>query len=232
MSADPREKTLKLIRAKDAIEAELKSLAEELNSTSAEGPATVDNEGFPRADLDVYDVRQKRHRFNCLQTDHKQIMASIEEVRAQSVTELSADPPPPPYQNQGKEDLNLSSVLDVISHSTTTKTDTTDSGASMEELANAFAIVNEVAPGGPAEEAGLLVNDLLFKVGDIDYQNHRNLAAVGQLIQASEGQTVPIIVLRQPLASLALENYQPVEIALTPQSWAGRGLLGCHLLPR
>ena len=35
-------------------------------------------QGFPRADIDVYNARQKRHRLACIQTDHKALMAQVE----------------------------------------------------------------------------------------------------------------------------------------------------------
>ena len=43
-----------------------------------------------------------------------------------------------------------------------------------------------------------------------------------QVLAASEGQAVPTALLR---------NGMPVLLILTPQRWAGRGLLGCHLQP-
>lgn len=38
----------------------------------------VDTNGFPRNDLDVYQVRAARHQIICLQNDLKEIMAAIE----------------------------------------------------------------------------------------------------------------------------------------------------------
>ena len=40
-------------------------------------------ESLSQADIDLYAVRTKRHRLNCLQTDHKQSMAQIEKALAQ-----------------------------------------------------------------------------------------------------------------------------------------------------
>ena len=39
----------------------------------------VDSEGYPRQDIDVYQVRHARHQIICLQNDHKEIMKKIEE---------------------------------------------------------------------------------------------------------------------------------------------------------
>nr|CAD7576342.1 unnamed protein product [Timema californicum] len=39
----------------------------------------VDSEGYPRQDIDVYQVRHARHKIICLLNDHKAIMKEIEE---------------------------------------------------------------------------------------------------------------------------------------------------------
>ncbi len=38
----------------------------------------VDAEGYPRADIDVYNIRIMRNRRDCLQNDLRQIMREIE----------------------------------------------------------------------------------------------------------------------------------------------------------
>lgn len=73
----------RLSREKEAAEAEIAGIVEELtsgvNPGGVSGPL-VDAEGFPRADIDVYRVRHLRHRLACLQTDHKAVMRRIEQV--------------------------------------------------------------------------------------------------------------------------------------------------------
>ena len=39
----------------------------------------VDAEGFPRSDIDIYEVRKARHDLACLQTDHQALMKKIEQ---------------------------------------------------------------------------------------------------------------------------------------------------------
>jgi 26S proteasome non-ATPase regulatory subunit 9 len=206
------------------------------NSPSPEGapPAgikgsLVDKEGFPRADIDIYAVRNKRQRLNHLQTDHKQIMKQIEEALAQVNSGYSTAPvAAPSTSSSGAEASAMSSTQTAQSPPVAPEAATAINYESTEQMiASAFALVNEVAAGGPAEQAGLLKNDLVLKIGEIDFSNHRNLAAVGQLIQSSSGQVVPVLVLRGSEA-----DYQQVPISLTPQPWSGRGTLGCHLLPR
>ena len=50
----------------------------------------VDAEGFPRSDIDVYEVRKARHDLACLQTDHQALMKKIE----QGLYSLHADAKP------------------------------------------------------------------------------------------------------------------------------------------
>lgn len=68
------------------LEAEVAAIVEELtsgpNAPGVSGPL-VDAEGFPRADIDVYRVRHQRHRFACLQTDHRAVMAQLEALLPQ-----------------------------------------------------------------------------------------------------------------------------------------------------
>ncbi|MEE6521813.1 hypothetical protein FKM82_020135 [Ascaphus truei] len=44
-----------------------------------DGPL-VDREGFPRDDVDIYQVRTVRHNIICLQNDHRALMREIEEA--------------------------------------------------------------------------------------------------------------------------------------------------------
>jgi len=51
----------------------------------------------------------------------------------------------------------------------------------------AFAEVDGVAPDSPAAEAGLQRRDRIVKFGHVTSANHRNLAAVGEIVNQSEG---------------------------------------------
>lgn len=39
----------------------------------------VDEEGYPRSDVDLYLVRSQRHELNCLRTDHRVLRTDIEQ---------------------------------------------------------------------------------------------------------------------------------------------------------
>lgn len=66
------------------MEVEMEALISYLNSDACKqvglkGPL-VDEEKFPRSDIDVYAVREARHRIYCLQNDHKEVELEIEKA--------------------------------------------------------------------------------------------------------------------------------------------------------
>ena len=85
--ASPRELLEMMMKERDRLEAEAEAIRCELESAPDGGgrPAgmrgsLVDDEGFPRADVDVYRVRTLRNCLACIQTDHKALMAKIEKL--------------------------------------------------------------------------------------------------------------------------------------------------------
>lgn len=50
-----------------------------------------------------------------------------------------------------------------------------------------FAKVNSVAPGSPAEQAGLKAGDEIRNFGYVNRTNHDNLKKVGECVQGNEG---------------------------------------------
>ena len=86
-----------------------------------------------------------------------------------------------------------------------------------------FALVDSVAPAGPAATAGLQVGDRLLRFGGLHAENHDQLKALGRLTQRSAGSKVVVILLR------AGSDLPAVKICLRPCTWDGPGLLGCHL---
>ena len=51
----------------------------------------------------------------------------------------------------------------------------------------AFAKVNSVVAGSPADDAGLRAGDEIFRFGDVDWLNHEKLSKVATTVQANEG---------------------------------------------
>jgi len=101
---------------------------------------------------------------------------------------------------------------------------------SEEESQIPFAKLNSVAPNSPAGDAGLKEGDEIVKFGSINVANHRNLQAVAEMVPevASNSRTIELIVLRGDA-----NNNSKIRkhCMLRPRPWAGRGLLGCHIVP-
>jgi 26S proteasome regulatory subunit N4 len=68
-----------LIKKKDRIEARIKSINDELDSLGVGlRGKLVDDQGYPRNDIDLYQVRELRNEHARLQTDHVALMKEIE----------------------------------------------------------------------------------------------------------------------------------------------------------
>ncbi|XP_041361741.1 26S proteasome non-ATPase regulatory subunit 9-like [Gigantopelta aegis] len=189
-----------LMKKKNELESSIKELHELLDSQKGVGTdgILVDNEDFPRADIDVYSVRHARRQLACFQNDHKDVMLEIENelyrihaaARQQRGGEESMDTQPPP------------------------------SGGSKQRLP--FAVIDRVEPGSPAQQSGLDVGDEVVLFGSISAENFDSLQTIGALVQHSKGNSISLTVLRKG---------QEVRLSLTPQTWSGRGLLGCNIVP-
>ncbi|KAJ6264422.1 26S proteasome non-ATPase regulatory subunit [Drechslerella dactyloides] len=90
-----------------------------------------------------------------------------------------------------------------------------------------FAVVNNVFPSSPAEEAGLKPGDKVKRFGSVGALNHEKLAKVATEVQQHENRVISVLVSRA-----FGDGEQDLELSLTPRrDWGGRGMLGCHLLP-
>ena len=173
------------------------------------GLTTLD--GFPRADIDVAQIRTTRTRIIRLKNDYKDVMAKLEVV----VHEHFA---------AGKSAESLPPVSTAPSEAATT---TGQAPASTQPLASAieppFARVNTVVENSPADTAGLKAGDKVTRFGYVDWTNHERLGKVAHVVQQNENHMILVKVLR---------DGQMVRLELTPRrDWGGRGLLGCHLVP-
>lgn len=76
-----KEQVKKLIERKDQIERTINDNGQILIANENVGmkESLLDENGFPRNDIDVYQVRHARHAIICLQNDLKALMKEIEE---------------------------------------------------------------------------------------------------------------------------------------------------------
>ncbi|KAJ8415525.1 hypothetical protein AAFF_G00425050 [Aldrovandia affinis] len=192
-----------LVKKKDSIEEQIKAYYDVLEDQGVgiEGPL-IDFEGYPRADVDVYQVRTARHSISCLQNDHKGVMVEIEEA----LHKLHA------HERAKRE-------LDQGQAQAEAKAEAMDQEVS---LPVPFARVDNITQGSPASQSGLQVGDEIIEFGSVNTGNFKNLQNIASVVQHSEGKLLSISVLRSD---------EKVRLSLTPQRWTGRGLLGCNIVP-
>ncbi|KAL7945875.1 hypothetical protein V8C42DRAFT_321812 [Trichoderma barbatum] len=197
-----------LQRKKDDMEAELKALGSVLDSHGVDMQTPLlTRDGFPRADLDVAQIRTTRSRIIRLRNDYKELMTVIEKFLHEH------------FANIQEGDEAPSAVADdsrILP----------DSQA--EQLDEPFAKVNTVAAGSPAQQAGLQAGDEIRNFGYVNRSNHDGLKKVAECVQGNEGRNVFIKVSRPD----GVARRQELRLTLTPRKdWGGRGMLGCHILP-
>ncbi|KAJ9688989.1 hypothetical protein PVL29_014575 [Vitis rotundifolia] len=81
-----------------------------------------------------------------------------------------------------------------------------------------FAVVDEIAEASPAAEDGLQLGDRIVKFGNVEAGDNL-LPRLASEAQTNHGHAIPVIVMRQGAL---------INLTMTPRTWQGRGLLGCH----
>jgi 26S proteasome non-ATPase regulatory subunit 9 len=93
-------------------------------------------------------------------------------------------------------------------------------GADREHLT--FARIDLVDDNSPASAAGLQVGDEIVQFGSVSNANFTGMQSIASIVQHSQGKSLPVLVRRNGLS---------VRLSVTPNTWSGRGLLGCHIVP-
>ena len=148
-------------------------------------------DGFPRADLDVaqsmcnpphgvsaqfpdnFTVRTTRSRIIYLRNDYKDLMNVIEKhIHEHFARQAENGKDDEPMTDGGPSNSTASSSL---------------LPASSLPLGPAFAKVNNVVAGSPAESAGLKAGDEIRNFGYVNNTNHDGLKRVAECVQGNEG---------------------------------------------
>jgi len=69
---------------------------------------------------------------------------------------------------------------------------------------------------------GIRLNDEIISVGSINSMNFTSLSDIGSLVERCKGNVVNVRVMRSGTL---------VKVTLIPGPWAGRGLIGCNIIP-
>ncbi|KAL4094179.1 hypothetical protein PRIC1_009842 [Phytophthora ramorum] len=203
--------------AKHTLEAEMEALAAELtsgNSPGLRGPL-VDSEGFPRADIDVHRVRQLRHDLAVKRTDLGDLMKEIETLLPLVFEVKSGQKQEETARNVGNAETAMQQLesewkrkLKQVTHE--------------EAQLRPFAVVQNVHKESPSAAARLQPQDQVLRFGSADATNHRELAAVRDIVTSNIGSGIRVLVRR---------GEEVLAVELTPMRWSGDGVLGCLLQP-
>lgn len=243
-----KKKLLELQAQRDALEIEAEAIVNELNSPGPKGEpavgvkgALVDKEGFPRSDVDVYRARTLRHRLAVINTDHKEISLSIEA----SMHELHASYHMPLCGELDKQQSSQSSSSGAVAAASAMAAGLASLSVGKSELdmsnCKAFAIIDQILEGSPAQKSGLRNGDRLLAFGSITSSVYANpLTEVPAVVKEcygrimstnSSGNSSTANVQSHHILVMVERSKEQLVHELVPATWTGRGLLGCHLTP-
>lgn len=203
-----------LTAKRDSLEAEIKALISVLDSHNVTMKTPLlTPDGFPRADLDVAQIRTTRARITYLINDLKSLMLVIERHLHAHFASISAERKNLPESvNEDKEPSSSSVPNPDVSRT----------------LTPPFARVDSVAENGPAASAGLHPEDKIVYFGNVNINNHNRLSRLRDCLLENIGKEIRIKVSR----TVDGQPNQIEDLVLKPsRDWGGEGLIGCHVLP-
>lgn len=130
----------------------------------------VDDQGFPRADLNIEEIRLARNRFVCTQNDHKAIMAKIESALHDLHKFKKGPSLPLKFQEPPLEQV-YADYKPIVT-------------------------VTVVDPGSPADLSGLRVGDEVCRVEELTYKNYKSSVQLIEIISLKCDRSVEFIVRR------------------------------------
>ncbi|XP_058722997.1 uncharacterized protein LOC131594809 isoform X2 [Vicia villosa] len=206
--------TSSLMDKRSALESEMNSIIARLSQPGAPGLSgnLLDSEGFPRSDIDVPVVRAERRRLAELRNDYTEITKKID----QNVQILLA-----PRPGKNISGTQTSSTVEAVASAPSQNALPSLPPNSMDVdvlVSRPFAVVDEISDASPAVEDGLQLGDQILKFGNVE-AGENLLPRLASESQSNMGQAVPVVIMRQGTV---------INLTITPRTWPGRGLLGCH----
>ncbi|CAL9728210.1 probable 26S proteasome regulatory subunit p27 [Monosporozyma unispora] len=163
---------------KQRVEEELTKFANYLESQDVDmNTNLVTEDGYPREDIDVLQIRLVRRNINMLRND-------LNKVMEYSYTLLSSH-----FDNLNQPKLNT----------------TSQSSATRVEYKIPFAVINEIDINGPVFSAGVQNYDKLVSLGHIHAGNHMKLKSLQNEVIQNENQKLNLRVLRKDEEIIDLE---------------------------
>ncbi|CAE6464319.1 unnamed protein product [Rhizoctonia solani] len=212
-----QERAFALMAERDQVDEQLQAHISILSSHGADmSTRLVDSQGFPRADIDIVTVRAARVRVIELRNDRARLTDAI----AQALVDVHSAAP------QNLTGVKINGVNDASGPSTGTPEPMAAPQISTQpQPLVPFARVDGIAPGSPAQQAGLQREDLILAFGSLTARSFSNssLQPLAQLVASHENRRLGVKIRR---------NASEITLDFTPRSgWGGRGMLGCHIVP-
>eukprot|EP00398_MALV-I-01_sp_L67-1_P000717 gene717-855_t len=207
-----REDLMDLMKKKKDIEDQMEAYSSYLKAPGNPGmdESLIDEEGFPRADIDLWKVREARNKIICLNNDLKEITDKIK---------------------VGLEDMHSASAVSVP-----TSSSAYPAGRNQEPVKLPFVSVSELAENSPAATAGLQNGDLIVRMGNVVRMDDRAsgksvreqcddvLKRMAGYVKDHQDSPIEVDVKRN-----GSKLDQP--LILTPKTWSGPGIVGCRFRP-
>ncbi|CAD5115303.1 DgyrCDS4292 [Dimorphilus gyrociliatus] len=150
-----------LMSKKASMEDELNTLHNELKMIGTNLTENlIDNEGFPRSDIDILSTRIVRNKINCLQNDYKDLMKIIENIL---------------YDLHSHKNHEIAKEMEKLDNSITKE---------------GFLKISSVEKQSPAFIAGLKPGDEILQFGSMTKNNFDGLSSVAQIVQHSKNKTI------------------------------------------
>ncbi|KAF3974258.1 hypothetical protein ACB098_01G328400 [Castanea mollissima] len=227
VATNVKSETMALMDKRSALEAEMNAIIDRLCQPGGPGLSgnLVDSEGFPRSDIDIPVVRAERRRLSELRNDHKVTTEKIDQnIQILHSSRLASRSSPPKESVQGNPEGSnnqnspvVSDVPSASSHNVVLRDSSSD--MDVDVMASIpFAMVDEIADASPAAEDGLQLGDQIVKFGNVE-AGENLLQRLASEAQTNQGCAIPVVIMRQGA---------PINLTVTPRTWLGRGLLGCH----
>ncbi|EUD67342.1 26S proteasome non-ATPase regulatory subunit 9 [Plasmodium inui San Antonio 1] len=159
-----------LVKERDEIEQEIKENVEFLeapeNKSVGMKGKLIDEEGFPRNDIDIYSIRVARNKVICLKNDYLNVNKRIEEYLHKVHT---SHPIIRVQRSKGKDEQgNDPNESSPESHVEDYDESAPDYEALIEEAKRStFAMIDDMVENSPSHKAGLRINDYVIQFGDI-----------------------------------------------------------------
>ncbi|KAI3640600.1 hypothetical protein MIR68_001478 [Amoeboaphelidium protococcarum] len=199
-----------LLRQKEQLESQLRLLEQQMVTVDGQQigmhEPLIDSDGYPRADMDIMQIRQMRVQTIELQNDLRALMKQIDlALQMHFTTRVGTQSGQINDIDNNNNNNNKNAGGDISSgHNTLT-----------------FAVIERVVFDSPAWECGLRDGDRIVSFGDIKQQSSGDkLKKIADLVRDNQDQRIPVAVLR---------NSDLLQFKLAPHQWDGHGTLGCFV---